>query len=68
LGKKHAGLFSNSDELSQSLLQVGNTVGEKLWRMPVDSYHHDIVKAKTADLSNAPGKAEASSSQAAAFL
>lgn len=68
LGKKHAGLFSNSDELSQNLLQVGSQIGEKLWRLPVDSYHHDIVKAKTADISNAPGKAEASSSQAAAFL
>lgn len=39
-----------------------------MWRMPVDSYHHEIVKAKTADISNAPGKPEASSSQAAAFL
>ena len=68
LGKKHAGLFSNSDELSSKLISVGNEIGEKLWRMPVDSHHHDIVKAKTADLSNAPGKPEASSSQAAAFL
>lgn len=50
------------------MLQAGNKVGEKLWRMPVDSHHHDIVKAKTADLSNAPGKPEASSCQAAAFL
>lgn len=36
--------------------------------MPVDSYHHDIVKPKTADLSNSPGKPDAASSQAAAFL
>ena len=36
--------------------------------MPVDEYHHDIIKAKQADISNAPGKPEASSSQAAAFL
>lgn len=36
--------------------------------MPVDSHHHDIIKAKTADISNAPGKGQASSSQAAAFL
>ena len=34
----------------------------------MDSHHHDIVKAKTADISNSPGKGEASSSQAAAFL
>lgn len=27
LGKKHAGLFSNSDELSHSLLSVGTQIG-----------------------------------------
>ena len=27
LGKKHAGLFSNSDELSQKLLETGNLIG-----------------------------------------
>lgn len=27
LGKKHAGLFSNSDELSTKLISVGNQIG-----------------------------------------
>ena len=27
LGKKHAGLFSNSDDLSNKLLSVGNEIG-----------------------------------------
>ena len=68
LGKKHAGLFSNSDDLSGRLIDAGKQVFEESWRMPVDEYHHEIIKAKHADISNAPGKPEASSSQAAAFL
>ncbi len=36
--------------------------------MPVDSYHHEIIKPKTADLTNSAGKPDAGSSQAAAFL
>lgn len=36
--------------------------------MPVDEYHHDLIKAKHADITNSPGKSEAGSCQAAAFL
>jgi leucyl aminopeptidase len=36
--------------------------------MPVDSYHHDMIKPKTADLTNASFKPDAGSCQAAAFL
>lgn len=41
---------------------------ELLWRMPVDYYHTELVKSKTADITNSSGKSEGSSSQAAAFL
>lgn len=40
LGRKHAGLFSNSDELCNHLTQAGEEVDEELWRLPVDDYHH----------------------------
>lgn len=36
--------------------------------MPVDSYHHDMIKSKHADITNSAGKPDAASSQAAAFL
>ena len=68
LGKKHAGLFSNSDELSNALIEAGRQVKQESWRMPVDEYHHELIKAEHADISNAPGKPQASSCQAAAFL
>jgi leucyl aminopeptidase len=68
LGKQRAGVFTNSGELGQEVLQVGEEVQELGWRMPVDEYHEDLVKAKQADITNSSGKAEGSSCQAAAFL
>ncbi|MGH6906617.1 MAG: leucyl aminopeptidase, partial [Aestuariivirga sp.] len=35
LGKEHAGLFSNNDELAQRLSEAGHATGEKVWRMPL---------------------------------
>lgn len=68
LGNKHAGLFSNSDSLATKFMEAGRQVDENSWRMPVDEYHHELIKAKHADITNSSGKTEASSSQAAAFL
>lgn len=36
--------------------------------MPIDEYHEELIKPKSADITNSPGKSEGSSSQAAAFL
>ena len=35
LGSEYAGLFSNDDKLSKQLLDAGDKVEEKLWRMPL---------------------------------
>ena len=35
LGKEHAGLFSNNDELAERLTAAGKATGEKVWRMPL---------------------------------
>ena len=35
LGKEHAGLFSNNDQLSERLAASGIATGEKVWRMPL---------------------------------
>ena len=35
LGSEYAGLFSNDDKLSKQLIQAGEKVEEKLWRMPL---------------------------------
>ena len=35
LGSEYAGLFSNDDKLSNQLINAGENVEEKVWRMPL---------------------------------
>lgn len=68
LGASHAGIYSNSKELVQSLSQAGEQVNELVWHMPLTDYNRDMMKSERADLNNHGGKMEAGSAQAAAFL
>ena len=46
LGSEYAGLFSNDDKLSKQLINAGNKVGEKLWRMPLDKNYDKLIDQK----------------------
>ena len=67
LGKEHAGLFSNSDELSQRLSDAGYATGEKVWRMPLAPEYDKIIDHDVADVKNTGGR-HAGSITAAQFL
>ncbi|MCA3561632.1 MAG: leucyl aminopeptidase [Aestuariivirga sp.] len=67
LGKEHAGLFSNSDELAQRLSEVGYATGEKVWRMPLAPEYDKIIDHDVADVKNTGGR-HAGSITAAQFL
>ncbi|MGF9692730.1 leucyl aminopeptidase [Rhizobium sp. 0TCS1.26] len=67
LGNLHAGLFSNDDELAESLLAAGEETGEKLWRMPLGKDYDKIIDSKFADMKNSGGRL-AGSITAAQFL
>ncbi|MFQ3307124.1 MAG: leucyl aminopeptidase [Candidatus Midichloriaceae bacterium] len=67
LGDKKAGMFSNSDELSKKLHDVGEDVGEKLWRLPIEDCYDGMINSNIADISNT-GKRGAGSITAAQFL
>ena len=56
LGKEHAGLFSNSDELSAWLIEAGDATGEKLWRLPLGPKYDKMIDSKVADMKNTGGK------------
>jgi leucyl aminopeptidase len=56
LGKEHAGLFSNSDELSTWLTEAGNVTGERLWRLPLGPKYDKMIDSKVADMKNTGGK------------
>ena len=56
LGKEHAGLFSNNDELSAWLIEAGDATGEKLWRLPLGPKYDKMIDSKVADMKNTGGK------------
>jgi leucyl aminopeptidase len=67
LGKEHAGLFSNNDELAQRLAEAGYATGEKVWRMPLAPEYDKIIDHDVADVKNTGGR-HAGSITAAQFL
>lgn len=67
LGKEHAGLFSNNDELAQRIAEMGYATGEKVWRMPLCPEYDRIIDHDVADVKNTGGR-HAGSITAAQFL
>ena len=67
LGKEHAGLFSDDDDLSGAITAAGLDTGEKAWRMPLGKDYDDLLKSHIADMKNIGGR-WAGSITAACFL
>ncbi len=68
LGSEYAGLFSNDDKLSKQLLEAGEIVDEKLWRMPLHKNFDKLINSKNADMQNINYVGGAGSTTAAQFL
>ena len=68
LGSEYAGLFSNDDKLSKQLLEAGERVDEKLWRMPLHKNFDKLMDSKNADMQNINYVGGAGSTTAAQFL
>ena len=70
LGHEYAGLFSNNDELATKLIAAGESVEERLWRMPLakpgESYDKEL-NSPIADVKNIGSRAGGSIT-AAQFL
>ena len=67
LGDKHAGLFSNNDQLAARLSEAGKAVGDPLWRMPLGSDYDKEINCDIADMKNV-GNRGGGSITAAQFL
>lgn len=67
LGQKTAGLFSNDDNLVQSIIQAGKNVGESYWQLPLLSELKESLKSNIADMKNT-GDRYGGSITAALFL
>jgi leucyl aminopeptidase len=67
LGKEHAGLFSNNDQLAMRLAEAAAETGEKVWRMPLAAEYDKMIDHDVADVKNTGGR-YAGSITAAQFL
>jgi leucyl aminopeptidase len=68
LGSEYAGLFSNDDKLSKLLIDTGEKVEEKVWRMPLNKNFDKLIDSKNADMQNINYVGGAGSTTAAQFL
>jgi len=68
LGEEYAGLFSNNDELSKKLSEVGEKVNEKVWRLPLHKNYDKLMNSNIADMQNINYSGGAGSITAAQFL
>ena len=68
LGSEYAGLFSNDDKLSSQLINAGENVEEKVWRMPLNKNFDKLIDSKNADMQNINYVGGAGSTTAAQFL
>ncbi len=68
LGSEYAGLFSNDDKLTNQILNSGEKVDEKLWRMPLHKNYDKLMNSKNADVQNINYVGGAGSTTAAQFL
>ncbi len=55
LGKVHAGLFSNSDDLCEQLSAAGRKTAETVWRLPMGDAYDKMLKSHIADMKNIGG-------------
>lgn len=67
LGHENAGVFSNSDDLSQNFIAAAKAEGEGAWRMPMAPAYDELLKSRIADVKNVGGR-NAGSITAAQFL
>lgn len=56
LGKAHAGLFSNDDELAARISAAGIATSETVWRMPLGPEYDKLIDSKNADMKNIGGR------------
>ena len=68
LGSEYAGLFSNDDKLSKKIINAGEDVEEKVWRMPLHKNFDKLINSKNADMQNINYVGGAGSTTAAQFL
>ena len=56
LGHEASGLMSNTDKLSEELLDAGQATGDRAWRLPVWEEYQTLLDSNFADMGNIGGR------------
>lgn len=56
LGGEASGLFTNDDALAQKLIEAGEQVGERIWRLPEWDEYKELIRSEWADMKNSGGR------------
>ena len=68
LGHHASGMIGNDDGLAAQVQQAGETVGERVWPLPLWSAYREQIKSRFADMKNTGGGRDAGAITAAALL
>lgn len=68
LGYEAGALFTNNESMSKKLQEVGNSIGERLWQLPLWDVYKQDIESDIADVKNYSGKPVAGAISAAKFL
>jgi leucyl aminopeptidase len=68
LGHEYGAVFANDDKLAKNLIGAGKTVGEQLWRLPLNDAWDKEIDSPAADMKNISGGRGAGSAIGAHFL
>jgi leucyl aminopeptidase len=68
LGYECGALFTNNEALSKKLQDAGDSVGERLWQLPLWDVYKQDIESDIADVKNYSGKPVAGAISAAKFL
>ena len=56
LSSEAAGLFTEDDELAQKLIESGERVGDRFWRLPLWDEYKEQIRSEWADMKNTGGR------------
>jgi leucyl aminopeptidase len=68
LGYECGALFTNNESVSKKLQEAGDSVGERLWQLPLWDVYKQDIESDIADVKNYSGKPVAGAISAAKFL
>lgn len=68
LGYECGALFTNNETISKKLQDAGDSVGERLWQLPLWDVYKQDIESDIADVKNYSGKPVAGAISAAKFL